>query len=336
MTHEFYVSPTKKSILKANKLAKKYSLKLEPKGSRRFIDITGAKSDRLLVLGYAGNSHWHVRCSCGTIKTLASGKIRVCGTRSCGCLAKDLHEERSHGYVGTLVYGQYTRLLQNIRKGTTNPKTPLYFGKEACKRWTKGEGSLKGIECFVEDVGTGKEGYTLVVKPTKSKVLEAKHLKWVKTSEVRSLSISKHGLYKKGNKDAGTANTHRGMLERCHSKKSSTYPRYGGVGIKVCRRWRVGEEGKSGLACFLEDMGPRPTGMTLDRVDNSKGYRPSNCRWATPREQRINQRSRVVNVTYKGKTQTLQEWSEELGIRHSLLYSRYTRGKQAKEILAPE
>jgi hypothetical protein len=78
----------------------------------------------------------------------------------------------------------------------------------------------------------------------------------------------------------------RGMIERCENPKHIGFKYYGGRGIKVCARWRLS------FKDFIADMGPKPTpAHTIDRWPNLDGdYEPGNCRWATPREQRLNQR----------------------------------------------
>jgi len=75
-----------------------------------------------------------------------------------------------------------------------------------------------------------------------------------------------------------------GMIQRCYNPKNRRYASYGGRGIWVCARWRAA------FMNFYLDMGPRPAGYTLERIDNDAGYRPDNCKWGTQWEQAHNRR----------------------------------------------
>jgi hypothetical protein len=74
------------------------------------------------------------------------------------------------------------------------------------------------------------------------------------------------------------------MISRCYDERNASYERYGARGITVCDHWK----GEDGFMNFLADMGQRPDDKTLDRIDGTKGYEPSNCRWATRKEQAAN------------------------------------------------
>ena len=105
-----------------------------------------------------------------------------------------------------------------------------------------------------------------------------------KTSE-KGKSRFKHRMI-----DTPTYNTWSLMKNRCNSKTSRDYIHYGNRGITVCSRWSESFE------CFLEDMGEKPEGKSIDRIDNNAGYKPSNCRWATSSEQGRNKRTTKLSI----------------------------------------
>lgn len=83
---------------------------------------------------------------------------------------------------------------------------------------------------------------------------------------------------------------YRQMLDRCYLITAPNYRYYGARGIEVCHRWTRGENGKTGFQCFMDDMGPRPKGLTLERNNPLLNYSPDNCEWATWEQQAKNKR----------------------------------------------
>ncbi len=112
--------------------------------------------------------------------------------------------------------------------------------------------------------------------------------------------------------------TWAGMIDRCHNTKNKGYANYGGRGIKVCDRW-------SDFTLFFADMGEKPSGLSIDRIDNNGDYEPSNCRWATIQEQQNNKRKNWFLVI-NGKTKTVAQWAREMGVSPSQAYRRLRLG----------
>jgi hypothetical protein len=106
---------------------------------------------------------------------------------------------------------------------------------------------------------------------------------------------------------------------RCTNPNDDRWNSYGGSGVTVCKRWRRFE-------LFLEDMGKRPAGTSLDRYPDPYGnYEPGNCRWATRQQQQNNMRSNVL-LEFAGTAQTIAQWAEEAGIAYGTLETRLKRG----------
>lgn len=117
------------------------------------------------------------------------------------------------------------------------------------------------------------------------------------------------------------------MKCRCHKPSAPDYDRYGGRGITVCEEWR------NSFQAFYEWSMSNGYGddLTIDRIDNEKGYSPTNCRWANKETQNNNTR-RNFYITYDGETLTISQWAKKLGIKKNTLYSRLTKyGWSVKE-----
>lgn len=108
------------------------------------------------------------------------------------------------------------------------------------------------------------------------------------------------------------------MNRRCSTPTNKEYHNYGGRGIEVCEQWR------HSFTTFYADMGKRPDGLQLDRINNDGDYNPENCRWTTPTVQANNTRLNRY-FTIDGRTQTLAEWCRERGVRYGRVNGRLNR-----------
>lgn len=107
--------------------------------------------------------------------------------------------------------------------------------------------------------------------------------------------------------------------------KSKDWPEYGGLGIRCCPEWDK-------FATFLADMGLRPACMTLERINNAKGYCKRNCKWATRREQAFNRRSSHM-IRYAGEVHCLSAWAERFNINEETLRARVRAGWHLDRIM---
>lgn len=195
-------------------------------------------------------------------------------------------------------------------------------------------GMRYGRLTVVEYVGKQKNGQSLwLCKCSCGKTV-------VKRKSALTCGVTKScGCYRK-ERAAGLNKTHglsstkpysvwKNMVDRCRNPENKDFHHYGGRGIAVCKEWLT-------LEGFMGDMGASfKDGLTLERVDNSKGYCEDNCRWATRKEQSNNLRSNRM-VTYNGETLTMSQTAEKYNVNYYLLRSRMQQDWPAgKAIILP-
>jgi hypothetical protein len=115
------------------------------------------------------------------------------------------------------------------------------------------------------------------------------------------------------------------MIARCYDPEHPKYPRYGGRGIRVCDRWIC-------RRLFLEDMGDRPEGNSLNRINNDGDYCPENCEWASYTDQAQNRHDNR-NLAFNGQTACITEWSRKTGIKRKTIEKRLQSGWTIEQAL---
>ena len=137
------------------------------------------------------------------------------------------------------------------------------------------------------------------------------------------------------------------MLHRCHNTEHRAYAEYGARGIQVCDEWR---DCTTGFMSFFMSMGTRRSGESLDRIDNSRGYSATNCRWADRSTQQLNRRRARVRtkdyghgfdrydsplLKHEDRIQSLASWAKELGIKSPTIRQRLVAGLDVEAALSP-
>ena len=121
------------------------------------------------------------------------------------------------------------------------------------------------------------------------------------------------------------------MKDRCYNPNNKQYKDYGGRGINICAEWQTPHSHKGGRAFkkwALENG--YAENLTIDRIDCNKGYSPENCRWVSKKMQSNNKRNNRI-ISYKGKTQTLAQWCEELELDYDVIEHRLIRNNWVAE-----
>ena len=142
------------------------------------------------------------------------------------------------------------------------------------------------------------------------------------------INVSKHHSHKLSN--TRLYQTWQNIKKRCLNYKDKNYKNYGGRGIEICNEWLKPE---SFLKWALNN-GYRDN-LTIDRIDNNKGYTPNNCRWVDNKTQCRNRRSNII-IKHQNKKITLTELSEITNLPYSCLYARYLRGDRGVRLTRPK
>lgn len=129
---------------------------------------------------------------------------------------------------------------------------------------------------------------------------------------------SKRGKSGRSGSGSPTYSVWKAMRARCRNSRTTSFKDYGGRGITVCDRWHRFEN-------FLADMGKRPEGHQIDRINNDGNYEPGNCRWTSRKEQNRNKRNTLF-FTVGGETKSLSEWAERIGMTRDALTQRLKNG----------
>lgn len=264
-------------------------------------DYIGKRYGHLIVIGKTENSSipnaFDFKCDCGKIVSYAPDRVISGRQKSCGkCVFSN---KPSYPRFDIAEYiGKKKNKLTVVGLADKSP---------ADKKWY--------IKC-VCDCGNTVE--VLPYQFEKGIIKSCGCLR--KNSPNYKDGRTKHSLY----------SLWKTMIDRCENPEHHKYKQYGLRGIKVCSEWHD-------FWCFVrwsDSIGGRPQGYTLDRINNNGNYEPSNCRWATSKQQSHNRTSNKI-IEYNGVSKPLCEWANDLGIKPKTLASRLAKGWDIEKALNP-
>ena len=243
---------------------------------------------------------WECVCDCGARGVVGGTALRRGTSTHCGCktVEKRLNTMlRNHGgqhpLLINLVGKRFGRLTVIERDPQSKPKSVKWICKCDCGNTTSVNSQLL------------RNGHTVSCGCYQRE----------RTSEVSTT----HG----GSKDR-LFHVWSSMRQRCNNPNNHAYKYYGGKGISVCNEWNdYGVFREWALASGYNTQA-KPHVCTLDRIDNSRGYSPDNCRWVDSTVQTNNQ-TKNIYLTFNGKTQTYAQWAKEKGWNYKVIYDRVKR-----------
>lgn len=319
------------------------------------LELIGRKFGKLTVIeriqnNKRGNSMWLCQCDCGKTKKALGYDLTHGRTVSCGCNPQGKISHRRNDLTGKKFNSLYVLGLYENRKGVLIWKCKCDCGNTVCVSGSNLKyGHTKTCGCnngkhsnnFIDL--TGKRFGRLVVLFEYEKI--DKKIKWFCKCDcgntviaigdnLRRNHIVSCGCKKKSEKINGESSERiykewYTMLRRC-GKNYYQSKHYFDRNITVCKEWEEYKNFKEwAMSNGYDDK------LTLDRIDNDKGYYPENCRWSTWKQQQNNKRNNRY-ITYNNKTQTLKEWSEELGLSYGMLKGRIQRGITVPDLFEPK
>lgn len=267
-------------------------------------NLTGKRFGMLTVICRAenkfGHTNWHCLCDCGNEKDILAINLTRGLTKSCGCYHnKDFGERRLIDLTGKK-FGNLTVIERAENRG----KEIFWKCRCDCGQIKEINGSrlkngkTKSCGCYKKEVSHLNKGH--------------------RNSHNKSHGMSETRLYR----------IYKKMYRRCYKPQTKYYCNYGGRGITICKEW---------LDDFMNFYNWAMSNgysdeLSIDRINNDGNYEPSNCRWATAKEQANNTR-KTIFLTYKGETKPASEWSKITGIRQDTITMRKRNGWSDEDCL---